>query len=132
MEQHVLKNRMFMTEFGNSIYGGFKEGLKNAIICEDFKLYSPNNDLILQLRKRGIKKVYLAGMAANMEVESHMRALLENGFEVIVIKDATAGSQIDLGNGYLAAITNYGYMANEVLGTIKFLDYFPKQNSVHI
>ena len=131
MEHHMLKNKMFMSEFSNSIYEGFKDKLDNAIMCEDFKLYAPNNDLMLQLRKRGIKKVYLAGMAANMEVDSHMRSLIENGFEVIVIKDATAGSVIDLGNGYTAALTNFGYMANEVISTVKFLDYFPKQNSVH-
>ena len=71
-------------------------------------------------------------MAANLEVDSHMRALIENGFEVIVIKDATAGSKIDLGDGYIAGLTNFGYMASDTISTIKFLEYFPKQNSVHM
>ena len=30
-------------------------------------------------------------MLANMCVESHLRELLEHGFEVVVVKDATAG-----------------------------------------
>ena len=38
------------------------------------------NDLVLQLRKRGITKVILGGMLANMCVESHLRDLLEQGF----------------------------------------------------
>ena len=48
------------------------------------------NDLVLQLRKRRIGKVILGGMLANMCVESHLRDLLEQGFEVAVAKDATA------------------------------------------
>ena len=35
---------------------------------------------MLQLRKRGIGKVILAGMSANLCVEAHMRELLERGF----------------------------------------------------
>jgi hypothetical protein len=50
-----------------------------------------SNDLVLQLRKRKISKIILGGMLANMCVESHLRELLEQGFEVAVVKDATAG-----------------------------------------
>ena len=46
--------------------------------------------LVLQLRKRGIDNVILAGMSANLCVESHSRELLEQGFDVTVVKDATA------------------------------------------
>ena len=35
-------------------------------------------------------KVILGGMLANMRVESYLRELLEQGFEVAVAKDATA------------------------------------------
>jgi hypothetical protein len=47
--------------------------------------------LTLQLRKRRISKILLGGMLANICVESHLRDLLEQGFEVAVVKDATAG-----------------------------------------
>ncbi|MDA6078085.1 isochorismatase family protein [Edwardsiella anguillarum] len=30
-------------------------------------------------------------MAANLCIESHLRELVEQGFEVVVVKDATAG-----------------------------------------
>jgi nicotinamidase-related amidase len=71
----------------------------------------------LQLRKRGIDKVILAGMSANLCTESHMRELLEQGFEVAVVKDATAAAIIPEGDGYVAAMTNFRFMANAVWTT---------------
>ena len=62
------------------------------------KVYGPEtNDLVLQLRKRGVDRVLLAGMSANLCVESHMRELLEQGFEVAVAKDATAAARCPKG-----------------------------------
>lgn len=90
-----------------------------TIVASPHKVYGPeNNDLMLQLRKRNIGKVVLAGMSANLCVESHMRELLERGFEVTVVKDATAAARHpELGDGYKAAIVNFGFMANAVLST---------------
>jgi nicotinamidase-related amidase len=90
-----------------------------TVVCSPHKICGPeNNDVALQLRKRGINKVILGGMSANLCVESHMRELLERGFEVAVVKDATAGARHPkLGDGYQAALINYGYMANAVLTT---------------
>ena len=76
------------------------------------------NDLTLQLRKRQINKIVLGGMLANMCVESHLRELLEQGFEVCVVKDATAGPRHPVwGDGYLAAMVNYQFLAHAVLST---------------
>jgi len=90
-----------------------------TIVASPHKVYGPeNNDLALQLRKRGIGKIILAGMSANLCVEAHLRELLEQGFEVAVVKDATAGARHpELGDGYKAALVNFGYMANDVLST---------------
>jgi len=90
-----------------------------TVVASPHKIYGPeNNDVMLQLRKRGIGKVILAGMSANLCVEAHMRELLERGFEVAVVKDATAGARHpELGDGYEAALINFGYMANEVVTT---------------
>ncbi len=90
-----------------------------TIVCSPHKVYGPeNNDVALQLRKRGIGKVILGGMSANLCVEAHLRELLEQGFEVTVVKDATAGARHpELGDGYEAALINYGYIANAVLTT---------------
>jgi nicotinamidase-related amidase len=90
-----------------------------TIVVSPHKVYGPeNNDLVLQLRKRNISKVILGGMSANLCVEAHMRELLEQGFEVAVVKDATAGARHpDLGDGYESALVNFGFIANAVLST---------------
>lgn len=90
-----------------------------TVVASPHKVYGPeNNDLVLQLRKRNISKVILAGMSANLCVEAHLRELLEQGFEVAVVKDATAGARHpQLGDGYLAGLVNFGYLASAVLST---------------
>jgi nicotinamidase-related amidase len=89
-----------------------------TVVTSPHKVYGPeSNDLALQLRKRGIDKVILAGMSANLCVEAHLRELLEQGFEVSVVKDATAAAKIPDGNGYEAAMVNFRFMANAVWTT---------------
>ncbi|MCH8013523.1 MAG: cysteine hydrolase [Candidatus Dadabacteria bacterium] len=89
-----------------------------TIVVSPHKVYGPEtNDLVLQLRKRGIDKVILGGMSANLCVESHMRELLEQGFEVAVVKDATAAAIVPEGDGYQAAVINYRFLANTVWTT---------------
>src|ERR1700676_967952 len=90
-----------------------------TVVVSPHKVWGPQtNDLVLQLRKRRVNKVILAGMLANLCVESHLRELLEQGFEVAVVKDATAAPRHpELGDGYKAALVNYGFLANAVLTT---------------
>jgi nicotinamidase-related amidase len=90
-----------------------------TVVVNPHKVYGPEtNDLALQLRKRGITKVLLAGMSANLCLESHLRELLEQGFAVTVVRDATAAAvHPELGNGYEAAITNFGFLAESVITT---------------
>jgi len=90
-----------------------------TIVASPHKVYGPEtNDLALQLRKRGIGKVVLAGMSANLCVEAHMRQLTEDGFEVVVVKDATAAARHpELGDGYQAALVNFAYIASGVITT---------------
>jgi nicotinamidase-related amidase len=98
-----------------------------TVVASPHKVYGPeNNDLILQLRKRGIDKVILAGMSANLCVESHMRELLEQGFEVAVVTDATAGARLPEGDGYKAALVNFRYMANAVWTTAEAVQEIKK------
>jgi nicotinamidase-related amidase len=90
-----------------------------TVVASPHKVYGlQSNDLVLQLRKRRINKVILAGMMANLCVETHLRELLEQGFEVVVVKDATAVPRHpELGDGYKAAVINFGFLANAVLTT---------------
>jgi nicotinamidase-related amidase len=99
----------------------FKPYIENGktVVVSPHRVFGPQtNDLVLQLRKRRISKVILGGMLANMCVESHLRDLLEQGFEVIVAKDATAAPRHpEWGYGYTAALINFAFLANAVLST---------------
>ena len=89
-----------------------------TIVCSPHKVYSPaQNDLNLQMRKRGIDKVILAGMSANLCTQAHLYDLLELGYEVAVVRDATAGAKVPEGDGYLAALINFRMVANGVWWT---------------
>ena len=94
-----------------------------TVIASPHKIVGPeSNDLVLQLRKRGVNQVILAGMAANLCVEGHMRELIEQGFEVAVVKDATAGPRLPEGDGYLAALVNFRFLASAVWTTAEAVD----------
>jgi len=102
----------FMAEYKPFIHDG------KTIIASPHKLYGPeNNDLVLQLRKQRVDQVILAGMSANLCTEAHMRELMERGFEVAVVGDATAAAVLPEGDGYLAALTNFRYIANALWTT---------------
>jgi len=89
-----------------------------TVVSNPHKVYGPEtNDLVLQLRKRGIDKVILGGMSANLCTESHMRELVEQGFEVAVVSDATAAAIVEEGNGYESALVNFRFIANTVWTT---------------
>ena len=89
-----------------------------TVVSSPHKVYGPEtNDMVLQLRKRGIDRVILAGMSANLCTESHMREFLEQGFEVLVVSDGTAAAVVPDGDGYAAALTNFRFIANAVRTT---------------
>jgi len=100
-----------------------------TVVANAHKVYGPETtDLVLQLRKRGISKIILAGMSANLCTESHMRELVEQGFEVLVVSDGTAAARVPEGDGYAAAMVNFRFIAsavrttNQVVETIASLD----------
>jgi nicotinamidase-related amidase len=98
-----------------------------TVVTSPHKVYGPEtNDLVLQLRKRGVDKVILAGMSANLCTESHMRELLEQGFEVAVVKDATAAAKLPDYDGYQAALVNFRFMANAVWTTEEAVEAMSK------
>ncbi len=95
-----------------------------TVVSNPHKIYGPEtNDLALQLRKRGIDKVILGGMSANLCTESHMRELMEQGFEVAVVSDATAAAIVEEGNGYESALVNFRFIANTVWTTEETLQH---------
>ena len=56
-------------------------------------------------------------MSANLCTLAHLNELIEQGFEVAVVRDATAAAKLPEGDGYLAAITNFRYIANDLWTT---------------
>ena len=97
----------FMPQYKAQILDG------ETVITSPHKIYGPEtNDLVLQLRKRGVSKVILAGMSANLCTQAHLYELIEQGFEVAVVRDVTAAAKIPEGDGYLAALINFRFVAN--------------------
>jgi len=87
-------------------------------VSSPHKVFGPEqNDLSLQLRKQKIDKVILAGMSGNLCVEAHMRELMEDGFEVAIVGDATASAIIPGLDGNLAAQTNFRFISSHVYKT---------------
>ena len=102
-----------------------------TVVVSPHKVYGPDsNDLVLQLRKRGIDKVILGGMSANLCTESHLRELLEQGFEVAVVTDATAAAQTPEIDGYAAALTNFRFLANATWSTAEATSNIKAANKV--
>lgn len=98
----------------------YKPHINNGrtVVTSPHKVYGPDsNDLVLQLRKAGISKVVLGGMSSNLCTESHMRALIEAGFEVMVVTDATAGAITEHYDGYAASLVNFRMIASAIDNT---------------
>jgi Isochorismatase family len=64
-------------------------------------------------------------MSANLCVESHLRHLLEEGFEVVVVRDATAAPLVVAG-AYLTALTNYSFLDHAVWLTEETVSQIPE------
>ena len=94
-----------------------------TVVVSPHKAYGPEtNDLVLQLRKRDITRVILGRMLANMCVEAHARELLEQGFELVIAKDATAAPRHpEWGDGNVAAAINFRFLSKDVLSTDEIL-----------
>lgn len=108
---------------GSDFYAPLKASILDGrtIITSPHKIYGPeSNDLVLQLRKRGINTVILGGFAANLCTDSHMRELMEEGFNVIVVKDAVGAPGED---AYNAAMLNASMIANAVWTTAEAVSF---------
>jgi nicotinamidase-related amidase len=116
IDKIMFKNRMFLEgEWGHKYHPDLKPD-DNTVIMNPHKGLSNfwTGDAAIQLRMHGIKTIILYGMSANMCIESHARDALENGFELIIIADATAAAG---DAAYEAALTNFEFLANEVVTT---------------
>src|SRR5580658_266326 len=53
-------------------------------------------DLDLQLRRRGVRRIVLGGIATNMGVESTARDAFEHGYELIVVEDLCSSTSAEM------------------------------------
>ncbi|EKU91632.1 hypothetical protein HMPREF9447_01043 [Bacteroides oleiciplenus YIT 12058] len=105
------------------IYKPYINDGENVIVTAPHKLFGPeNNDLILQLRKRGINKVIICGMSGNLCAESHLRELQERGFEAAVVFDATASAIIGDMNADDASWINFNLLGERVYTTAELVN----------
>jgi ureidoacrylate peracid hydrolase len=79
-----------------------------------------NTDLDLQLKKHGIHQLIVIGLIAHTCVESTVRFAAELGYEVTLVKDATA----DYGEEFMhaALITNLPNYASAIVTTKEAVD----------
>lgn len=112
------EKRMFDAEGTGSNFPPELAPDDNTFVCSPHKGLSGfwSNDIDTQLRQRGIDTIVLAGMGANLCVESHLRDAVENGYEVIVVTDATAAPGRE---ALEAALTNFEFIAHETTTTDK-------------
>ncbi|MGI9330001.1 MAG: cysteine hydrolase [Gammaproteobacteria bacterium] len=116
IDKVMFENNMFVEgTWGHKFHPELKPD-DNTIVLNPHKGLSNfwTGDSALNLRMFGIETVILYGMSANMCVESHARDIIENGFELIIVADATAAAG-DL--AYEAALTNFEFLAMEVVTT---------------
>jgi nicotinamidase-related amidase len=84
-----------------------------------------NTDLDSQLKQRGIERIILVGMLANMCVESTARLGMELGYHVTIIKDATAAFSHE--GMHAAHEVNGPQFAHTILTTEDLLDLLPTE-----
>lgn len=91
---------------------------RNTVVTSPHKAYGAStNDIVLQLRRCRIEQIILAGPVGNLCVEAHMRDFIEHGFEIAMVRDATAGARNEEGDGYEAALINWRFMAHALWST---------------
>jgi nicotinamidase-related amidase len=116
IDRLMFDTRMYDVDGEGSDFPSELEPDDNTFVLSPHKHMSGfwANDIQAQLTKRGIDTIVLAGMFANLCVESHLRDAVENGYEVLVVTDATGA----LGPEMLeAARTNFEMIAHETAET---------------
>ena len=124
-EVGLVPRRDPLTEDGTDGFGAeFPERYARHLSKGDVTVTSPHkaygatsNDLLLQLHRRHVRQVLLAGPVGNLCVEAHLRDLIEHGFEIAMIRDATAGAVNEEGDGYAAALINWRFLAHALWST---------------
>ena len=115
--------RPFTGETAFPIRAGFEPRAGDVVAAEHWCSSGfANTDLDLQFKKHGIHKLIVIGLIAHTCVETTVRYAAELGYEVTVVKDATASYsdehmhaalEVNLPNYASAVVTT-----NEIVGAV--------------
>ena len=113
----VLVNVSFSSDFADALNtptdqpleappGGFAEGwdelVEGLAALSDIRVTKRHwgafygTELDLQLRRRGVSTVVVAGIATNLGVESTARSAHEHGYAVVLVEDATTSFSTEM------------------------------------
>src|SRR5215468_5343859 len=87
-----------------------------------------NTDLDLQLKKHGIHKLIVIGLIAHTCVESTVRFAAELGYDVTLVKDATADYSDE--EMHAALVTNLPHYASAVVTTKEAVDLLSRAKAL--
>jgi ureidoacrylate peracid hydrolase len=122
-----LKRKSFEAgTFGGEIRSEFKPQAGDIVAQEHWCSSGfANTDLDLQLKKHGIHQLIVIGLIAHTCVESTVRYAAELGYEVVVVRDATADySDREMHAALEVNIPNYAgalVTTEEIVASIAFI-----------
>ena len=107
--------------WGGEFRSDFRPGPDEIVVAEHWCSSGfANTDLDLQLKKHGIHQLIVIGLIAHTYIEATVRFAAELGYEVTVVKDATADySDEEMHAALDINITNY---ANAIVSTVEVVD----------
>jgi nicotinamidase-related amidase len=129
LDRVLHERRIFDSQSSGTDWFPELEPDADTIVCSPHKTLSGfwTSDIATQLRRRDIQTIVLAGMIANLCVESHLRDAIECGFDVVVVSDATCGTSEDATK---ASLATFDLLATEVVTTahlVEVLGQLPAQ-----
>ena len=117
--------------WGGEIRAGFEPHSGDVVAAEHWCSSGfANTDLDLQLKKHGIHKLIVIGLIAHTCVEATVRYAAELGYEVTVVKDATASySDKEMHAALEVNIPNY---ASAIVSTDEIVDVLSSLGPVEV
>src|SRR5690242_1861066 len=127
IQKRGLKSKVFEDgTLGGEIRSEFKPQPGDIVAQEHWCSSGfANTDLDLQLKKHGIHKLIVIGLIAHTCVESTVRFAVELGYEVTMVKDATADYSDE--NMHAALVTNLPNYAGAIVTTGEIIDALSPQ-----
>ena len=108
------KRRLMRAGAGAHFLPGLEPTTSTTVLSPRKGPSSVQSDVAEQLRNRGITTIVVAGMVANLCVESQVRDAADDGFRPIVVGDAIATVSDE---AHEATLGNFGLLASEVVNT---------------